>query len=220
MSEKIFVGRKKEHDRDACFYVEKAKFECGHYFSKPHPEGACYSCGWEGFNHDSKEYDYDNIETVLTKKEYAEFRKLIDELDSFGYCLDKDEEKKKQAQVKADEINKFIDDKLRSKKAELFLNKIAKSEQEYIMKEYDIDEDEFDDILNNYNLDYFDRGIISQVYDDSVSVAERYIDEGVYGNVDDKLTYYIDYDKLGYDIIANDECFYELNDGRVVEYNY
>ena len=223
MSEKIFVGRiKGDIDGDNCFYVEKAKFECGHYFSKPHPEGACYSCGWDGFNHDSKEYDYNNIETVLTKEEYTEFRKLIDELDSFGYCLDKPEnaEKLKAAQAKADEVNKFINDKLCSKKAEKFKEKIAKSEKQYMMDEYNLDENEVDEVLDNYGLDYFDNGIISQVYNDSSDVAERYVEEGIYGTIDDKLTYYIDYDKLGEDIVDNDECFYELSDGRIVEYNY
>ena len=217
MSEKIFVGRNKKHDRDACFYIEKAEFEYG-YFSTPNPIGPCYSSGWEVYE---GEYAYENIETVLTKKEYQQFRTLCKELNSFGSGLNKSEnvEKLKAAQAKSDELNDFIIKHLCSDKAEKFKAKIAKSEKEYMMEEYNLEEDEVDEIIENYGLDYFDNGIISYVYDSSYDVAERAIDDCVYGNISEDLKYYIDYDKLGDDLVNNDD-YYELNDGRVVEYNY
>jgi hypothetical protein len=95
---------------------------------------------------------------------------------------------------------------------------IRESEIEKMCDEYGFDEDDAEEVLYNYNNnDYFDISIISYVWNDAYDVAENYIDE--YCNIESFLTSYIDYDGLG-EAIIEDGYYYELYDGRVVEYNY
>ena len=95
---------------------------------------------------------------------------------------------------------------------------IRESEIEKMCDEYGLDEDDAKDIIKcSYNNDYFDISVISYVWNDAYDIAENYIDE--YCNIDSFLTSYIDYEGLG-EAIIEDGCYYELYDGRVVEYNY
>ena len=94
---------------------------------------------------------------------------------------------------------------------------VRESEIENMCDEYALDEEDVEEVLDNYNNDYFDISIISYVWDDAYDVAENYIDE--YCNIESWLTSYIDYNGLG-EAIIEDGYYYELYDGRVVEYNY
>lgn len=100
---------------------------------------------------------------------------------------------------------------------EEFETYIRESEIEKMCDEYILDAEDVEEVLYNYhNNDYFDISIISYVWNDAYDIAENYIDE--YCNIDSFLTSYIDYDGLG-EAIIEDGCYYELYDGRVVEYN-
>ena len=92
-------------------------------------------------------------------------------------------------------------------------SEIAKMCEEYALYEEDVEE-----VLYNYNNnDYFDISVISNVWDNAYDVAENYVDECC--NIDSFLTSYIDYEGLG-EAIVEDGYYYELYDGRVVQYNY
>ena len=210
MSGEVFLYKLKnsDNDRDACCYIDTASFECGHYFHVPRPCGPCYTSS--GFA------DYDNIETVLTKKEYSQFLKLCDELNAFGGGLDKDEEKKAKAQEKANELNSFISHYLWSEKAEKFAKKIQFEEDEWLKEEYDLDDEDIELIHDTYGGNYFDRAIVGRVYNDSYEVAEEYLDDCC--SIEEWIKNYIDYDKMGDDLI-NDGYFAELSDGRYVSLN-
>lgn len=95
---------------------------------------------------------------------------------------------------------------------------VRESEIEKICEEYALDEDDAEEVLYNYNNnDYFDISVISHVWNDAYDIAEDYVDECC--NIDSFLTSYIDYDRLG-EAIVSDGWYYELGDGRVVQYNY
>lgn len=95
---------------------------------------------------------------------------------------------------------------------------VRKSEIEKICEEYALDEEDVEEVLYNYNNnDYFDMSVISYVWDDAHDVATNYVDECC--SIDSFLTSYIDYDRLG-EAIVSDGWYYELYDGRVVEYSY
>lgn len=101
---------------------------------------------------------------------------------------------------------------------EEFETYVRESEIEKMCEEYALDEEDAEEVLYNYhNNDYFDISVISYVWNDAYDVAENYIDE--YCNIESFLTSYIDYDGLG-EAIIEDGYYYELYDGRVVEYNY
>ena len=101
---------------------------------------------------------------------------------------------------------------------EEFETYVRESEIEKMCDEYALDEEDVEEVLYNYhNNDYFDMSVISYVWNDAYDVAENYIDE--YCNIESWLTSYIDYEGLG-EAIIEDGYYYELYDGRVVEYNY
>lgn len=101
---------------------------------------------------------------------------------------------------------------------EEFETYVRESEIEKMCDEYGFDEDEVEEVLYNYcNNDYFDISIITHVWDDAYDVAENYVDGCC--NIESWLTSYIDYEGLGEAIIENG-YYYELYDGRIVEYIY
>lgn len=96
---------------------------------------------------------------------------------------------------------------------------IRESEIEKMCYEYGFDEDDAKDIIKFYdNNNYFDMSIISYVWNDAYDVATNYIDD--YCNIESWIASYIDYDGLGESIIEDGYYYYELYDGRVVQYNY
>lgn len=95
---------------------------------------------------------------------------------------------------------------------------VRETEIEQMCEEYALDEEDIEDIFDNYNNnDYFDMSVISYVWDDAYDVAKDYVDECC--NIDSFLTNYIDYEGLG-EAIIGDGYYYELYDGRVVQYSY
>lgn len=101
---------------------------------------------------------------------------------------------------------------------EEFETYVRESEIEKMCDKYILDAEDVEEVLDNYpNNDYFDISIISHVWDDAYDVAENYVDGCC--NIESWLTSYIDYDGLG-EAIIEDGYYYELYDGRVVQYNY
>lgn len=109
-------------------------------------------------------------------------------------------------------------DMIANREHEEFETYVRESEIEKMYDEYGFDEDDVEEVLDNYNIcDYFDISIISYVWNDAYDVAENYVDECC--SIESWLTSYIDYEGLGREIV-NDGWYYELDDGRVVQYNY
>ena len=139
--------------------------------------------------------DFDDVETWLTEDVFNRM-KNTDGNDTFSDVADmiaNGEHKEFETYVRESEIEKMHD-------------------------EYALNEEDAEEALYNYNNnDYFDMSIISYVWNNAYDVAENYIDE--YCNIDSFLTSYIDYDGLG-EAIVSDGYYYELYDGRIVEYNY
>lgn len=207
----LFLYRLKNTvDRDACAYIDEipSTFDCEHYFSRVMMQGACYCMGWFA--------SYEDIETILTKREYNELIKFNEDIEKLGYGINKGDERYK----KGLELIKDIQDiytKLQSAEAEQFEKDIMDNEKEIMMEQWNLSEDDIEEILDNYRLDYKDRSIIGYVYDDIEDLAENEIEQCF--NVPDYLTNYIDYSKFGEDLLENEEMYKELEDGRVVCYN-
>lgn len=141
------------------------------------------------------EEDFDNVKTWLTKDVFNRM-KNNDGNDTFSDVVDM----------------------IANREHEEFETYVRESEIEKMCEEYALDAEDVEEVLYNYhNNDYFDISVISHVWNDAYDVAENYIDE--YCNIESWLTSYIDYDGLG-EAIIEDGYYYELYDGRVVEYNY
>ena len=139
--------------------------------------------------------DFDNVETWLTEDVFNRI-KYADGTDTFSDVVD---------MIANGEYKEF----------ETY---IRESEIEMICEEYRLDREDVEEVLYNYqNNDYFDMNIIANVWNDAYDIAEHYIDECY--RIDTWLTNYIDYERLG-EAIVEEGYYYELANGRVVEYNY
>lgn len=207
----LFLYRlKNDSSRDACAYINESPstFECGHYFSGVGIQGACY-CGGEFAS-------YEDIETILTKQEYQKLLKFNHDIKQLGYGISKGDERYNKG-IKLIKDIQVIYDKLESTEAEQFTKNIVDDEKEIMMDIWNLSEDDIEEILNDYSLDYKDRSIIGYVYDDVEDLAENEIEQCF--DVPDFLENYIDYSKFGEDLLQDEEMYKELEDGRVVYYN-
>ena len=139
--------------------------------------------------------DFGNVETWLTEDVFNRI-KYADGTDTFSDVVDmiaNGEHKEFEAYIRESEI-------------------------EMMCEEYGLDKEDVEEVIDNYqNGDYFDMNIIANVWSDAYDIAENYIDECC--RIDTWLTNYIDYDRLG-EAIVEEGYYYELANGRVVEYNY
>ena len=139
--------------------------------------------------------DFDNVETWLTEDVFNRI-KYADGNDTFSDVVDM------IANGEHKEFEKYI----------------RESEMEMICEEYRLDKEDVEEIIDNYqNDDYFDMNIIANVWNDAYDIAEHDIDECC--RIESWLKDYIDYERLG-EAIVEEGYYYELANGRVVEYNY
>ncbi len=138
--------------------------------------------------------DFDDVETWVTK-------------DVFNRMKNTD----------GDDTFSDVADMIANGEHEEFESYVRESEIEKMHDEYALNEEDVEEVLNNYNNDYFDMSIISYVWNDAYDVAENYVDECC--NIESWLTNYIDYEGLG-EAIIEDGYYYELWDGRIVQYDY
>ena len=213
MAKYVFLYRvANSDDRDACAYIEtrngEARFSCNHYFSGVNIHGACYFGG----SHEP----FENIETVLTADEYNKLWQIDSEIDALGSGITKGDDRYKKGIALCAELQTIID-KLQSDEGQRFFADIVADEKQRIMDEHNLTEDEADDIFNTYGMDYQDRAIVAAVWNDTTELAEEFAEDCL--DIPDNLKQYFDYTKLGDDML-NDGNYYELSDGRVVEFAY
>lgn len=213
MTHYIFLGRTK--DDGVCYYIQDkpAEFECGHYFSTPYLTNA--NC----LTHDFPEYE--NLETVLSKDEYGRFLQLKDDINSLGFGIKTGDKRYERGLALRQSLLNDVYDKLTSTEAAEFFGNIVKDEKRKLVDFYELTDYQINQIFDNYPLDYRDANIVATIYDDDSEIAEEFIDN-FYFNIDDipgfKLSYYIDYDKLGHDLVLDSDKYLELDDDRVIEY--
>lgn len=96
---------------------------------------------------------------------------------------------------------------------------VRETEIEKMCEEYALDEEDVKEVLgDNNDNNYFDVSIIAKVWNGAYEVAQNYVDNCY--NINSFLANYIDYDGLGEAIVEDDGYYYELYDGRVIEYSY
>lgn len=213
MTHYIFLGRTK--DDGICYYIQDkpAEFECGHYFSTPYLTNA--NCS----THDFPEYE--NLETILSKDEYDRLLKLKDDIYSLGFGIRGGDERYKRGLELRQSLLNDVYAKLTSPEAEAFFNTIVEDEKKKLAELYNLKDYQVDQIFDESPKNYKDAGIVIKVCYDSKEIAEDFIDN-YYPQIDDmsgfKLSWYIDYEKLGDDLVQDSEDCLELNDGRIVQY--
>ena len=212
--EKLFLGKElNSDDRDVVKYLEFNGFECGHYFGGLHIVGACFS-GFEKEFREKVENDFENIETILTKEEMKHLFELNDELKALGYGIEKDSDKYNKGLEIIKEYENTIEKKLQSNENKELFEKVIVDEKEYVKNEYDLTDEEVEEIFDNYGLVYQDRAIIGTIFSDKYDMIEE--EKFSFGY--DKQPYFDD-ESFGNDLLES-ENYHELDSGKIVSYSY
>lgn len=213
MRKYIFLYKENSEDRDCCAYIERSpmRWECNHYFGNVILHGACYSK--HGFA------NYKDVKTILTAAEYNQLIKFSENINDLGFGITKGDDRYNKG-VELCKAIQPVYDKLLSREAQDFYEQIQNEEKEYLMDEYNLEEDEIDMIFGNYGLDYRDRGVVGYVYQDAYDCGyEEAWSLGYVNNNDSIAQRYFDFEAFGKDL-ANDEYHCLLDDGRIVCLNY
>lgn len=211
---KIFLAKIKDSDdRDCVYYMEFCGFECGHYFGGLHLSGACFG-GFEKEFREEIENNFDNIETILTKKEFEKLFKLNDELKELGCGIKENDDRYNKGMKIIEEFKRTIGIKLASTENDELFQKVIEDEKKYIKDEYSLSDDEINEIFDNYNLNYRDRAIVGTIFNNKDEMIEEEKISFGYENQP-----YFDDEAFGNDLL-NDESYLELESGKIVEYAY
>jgi hypothetical protein len=200
------IELEKEGDRDCVVYINAtpAKFECNHYFGGTSLQNACFS------GRDLKKIEYKSIKTFLTEEEFTKLQIFYNSISNLGYGIVKGDERYNKGIELINNIQPIFD-KLNSKDGKEFQNQIIEEEINYLMDEFDIDEDDIKEIFEL--TDYKDRSFILAIYRDISEVAEDEAYELGYATKENER--WFDFESFGNDLL-DDSRYHELSDGRIV----
>lgn len=210
---KVFLYKEKTNERDCCVYIEAEakRFECGHYFSGVNLQGACFSGGIFA--------DYKDIKTILTENEYKQLIQFNEDINKLGYGITKGDERYNKG-IELCKAIQPIYDKLLSKENEEFFKEIQEEEKEYLMENFNLDDNDIETIFDSYGLDFKDRAIIICMYSDVYDLGYNEAWSLGYVNDNDSIVNrYFDFESFGEDL-KYEEYFCELADGRIVSLAY
>ena len=196
MKEYVFLYKVNSNDRDCVAYMNLNDLKENHLCidGKFNIHGACYCGSLGGAYHNAK---YENIKTVLTEEEYN----LL-------------------CNPKGQDLTEIIK-KLESEENEKLFAEIQEEEKEYLMEEYNLNEDDIEEIFDSYYLDYRDRAVVGCIFDDAYDLGyeEAWSCGYISNNENDIASRYFDFEKFGEDLLQDDP-YIQLSDGRCVILNY
>lgn len=160
----------------------------------------CLSSGFGCGSHSSWEriekFQYEDVETILTKEEFDTLANRI---------------------PITKEMVQTIIDKLNSDENEDFLDKIIDRELECLKEEYNLSDNDINNIKDYVPKKYFlDRKCICQIYDSYEELGEYIIDE--FYNIPHNLLSYFNTSDFAYDVIQDNANFMVMDDYRIVEF--
>lgn len=207
MNKYVFLYKERDtEDRDCVKYIESMPTGAIGI------HGACFSSCLK-----ENEFDYDNITTLLTRKDFDDIFLYNKEMSEIRFITIHEGDEKYQKKLDLLELIKPVLDKLNSEGNKLLLEKVIEEEKEYIQDRYSMSKDDIEEIFENYDGEYRDRAIISYVYEDIEECGYEYAHCCMC--IDKQVERYFDYEKLGVDLL--DGGYYiELTDGRVVSMSY
>jgi len=208
MGKTLFIFKElNSDDRDVVNYIERPKFECGHYFGGIHLLGACFSR--------SLELPKD-IKSVLLKEELMLLVEADKQLNTLGHGITKGSVRYKQGLYILEGIEPIFK-KLESEENQKLFEEVIQEERQYIQDEIGLTNEEIDEVFDEYYLSYRDRGILGGVFDTAeklgIEEAENFIEN--FKSVEK----YFDYEAFASDLLNNDNYF-ELSSGRCVYLSY
>ena len=142
------------------------------------------------------DFQYENVETILTKEE-------------FDILANRTPITKETLQT--------IIDKLYSDENEKFLDTIVDRELECLKEEYNLSDNDINNIKYYVPKKYFlDRKCICQIYDSYDELGQYIIDE--FYEIPNNLQPYFKVEDFGYDVVNEDARYMVMDDNRIVEF--
>lgn len=142
-------------------------------------------------------FQYEDVETILTKEEFDTLANRI---------------------PITKEMVQTIIDKLYSDENEDFLNTIVDRELECLKEEYNLSDNDIDNIKNDLEAKkyFLDRNCICHIYDSYDELGQYIIDE--FYDIPQNLQSYFKVEDLGYDVVDEDARYMVMDDNRIVEF--
>lgn len=206
-----FIGKEKDNDkRDVVYYIEFGGFECNHYFSGFHLNGACFG----GFEKEFKQlFDEGKIESILTIQDIEKLYDIKKKLSDLGCGIEKESDRYKQGINLLKEFDS-IKEKLESEENERLFNEVIEEEKNWCMSEYNLTRSDIDYIFSEYNGIYQDRGIILAIYNNFDDMVESEKWSFGYENVP-----YFDDEAFGNDLLESGN-YLQLDNGKIAYLSY
>lgn len=221
MTDKLFIYAENADDRDRVKYLEVSNkiFECGHYFRGLHLVGACFSTSFNGqdVTLDNMDEFFESVSTVLTKEEFSQLIDMDNAIDKLGFSIKEGDERYLKGCALYESIQPIIE-KLRSPENEALFNKIIEEEKEFMLDEYNLSDEELEEIFANYGNNYQDRGIISYIYADYEELGENSESNDCVFREHEEYRDHFNFASFG-EYIAGGDGYYTLSTGRIVSYN-
>jgi hypothetical protein len=213
MRKMVFLYKDNSDNRDCVKYISNIppSFELDHYFAGVGLNGACFCTSFA-----SEAPIYENIVTILTAEQFKRLIQFDKDIAALGYNIKKGDNKYNAGIALISGIQDILD-KLNSPKNENLFAKVVTEEFESIMNEYELNEDDVEEIFDNYELDYRDRGVVSCVWDSIEKCAEEEAFE--LGYADSEISEWFDFNKFGRDLLRQDN-YLKLSNGCVIHLNY
>lgn len=191
MGKKVFLFKLKSEDRDCVAYVDidDIKNNRRDIVGSIIIQGACYVTGLKNIEYEDISY------CQLTKRQFESLKKYNEK-----------------------DFNNVLTVLLSEENDNLF-QIVIEEEKEFMGREYNLTEEEIEEVLDNYYGEFKDRGIISRIYNYKEDIFEELIEEGAM-ECDKQLLPYINIEEFVDSVILNDEIYYELYNGLIVCYNY
>ncbi len=207
-------------------YLEKAEFECGHYFSECNLVNSNSSISLD--LNKLEQIGYDNILSILDKEDFEFIAKKNKELNDLGFGLD--DPKNKEKYNKGLEILKELEtiyNKLESEENKKLFDIVREQELEWCTDHWQqekyrlgITTEDMENIFNEYKNKgyvYQDRDIINTIFENYEEIGQDWVDSGAV-NMDSLAERFFDFDAFGKDIIDNNENYYEY-ENMIIDFN-
>ena len=212
--EKVFLGKIENNSYGYnVFYLSLKGFECEHYFGGLHLVGARFS-GFEDEFLEQVKTNFDNVKTIMTKEELLELFSLNNELKKLGYGIEKYDERYTKGMEIYKQMYSIIENKLLTNENDDLFLEVQKEEKECLKNEYNLSDDEVNEIFKNYTQDYKDSGIINAIFKDFDDMI--YEEKFSFGY---ENTPYFNDKEFGEDLL-NSGMYYELESGKIAYYCY
>ena len=198
-------------NRDVVNYLDNSfDFECDHYFGGLHICGANF-CGDFGlkdivYNH------FEDLTTILTQEEFIKLYELDDKIHELGYDIKKDDERYNKGLEYQKEFDVILQKLLTDDNKKLF-EQVIEEEKEFLKQEYDLTDEEIEEIYENNITDYEDRGMVCTIFSD----FDEMVEDEKFSLGYDKQPYFDD-EAFGNDLLESG-YYKELSTNRIVYYS-